>query len=85
VPDASNTDDTRHRPQLAHLRSRPQGRRQIFELGGGSATSRKYNFDRHWRHISTVLNHNPLLHKARVVSDYLLNGTMTHLEEGKVF
>jgi alkylation response protein AidB-like acyl-CoA dehydrogenase len=38
---------------------------QIFELGGGSATSRKYNFDRHWRNIRTVLNHNPLLHKAR--------------------
>jgi alkylation response protein AidB-like acyl-CoA dehydrogenase len=58
---------------------------QIFELGGGSATSTKYNFDRHWRNIRTVLNHNPLLHKARVVGDYLLNGTTTHLEEGKVF
>ncbi len=58
---------------------------QVFELGGGSATSRKYNFDRHWRNIRTVLNHNPLLHKARVVGDYLINGTTTHLEEGKVF
>ena len=58
---------------------------QIFELGGGSATSRKYNFDRHWRNIRTVLNHNPLLHKARVIGDYLVNGTTTHLEEGKVF
>lgn len=58
---------------------------QIFELGGGSATSRKYNFDRHWRNIRTVLNHNPLLHKARVVGDYLINGTTKHLEEGKVF
>jgi len=58
---------------------------QIFELGGGSATSRKYNFDRHWRNIRTVLNHNPLLHKARVVGDFYLNGTTTYLEEGKVF
>ncbi|CDP51462.1 Acyl-CoA dehydrogenase; probable dibenzothiophene desulfurization enzyme [Devosia sp. DBB001] len=58
---------------------------QIFELGGGSATSRKYSFDRHWRNIRTVLNHNPLLHKARVLGDYHLNGTTTHLEEGKVF
>jgi alkylation response protein AidB-like acyl-CoA dehydrogenase len=58
---------------------------QVFELGGGSATSRKYNFDRHWRNIRTVLNHNPLLHKARVIGDYLVNGTTTHLEEGKVF
>ena len=35
--------------------------------------------------IRTVLNHNPLLHKARVVGDYYLNGTTKHLEEGKVF
>jgi alkylation response protein AidB-like acyl-CoA dehydrogenase len=58
---------------------------QLFELGGGSATSRKYNFDRHWRNIRTVLNHNPLLHKARVIGDFYLNGTTTHLEEGRVF
>jgi alkylation response protein AidB-like acyl-CoA dehydrogenase len=58
---------------------------QVFELGGGSATSSKLNLDRHWRNIRTVLNHNPLLHKARVVGDYLVNGTTTHLKEGKVF
>lgn len=57
----------------------------LFEVGGGSATSRKYNFDRHWRNIRTVLNHNPLLHKARVVGDYYLNDTTTHLREGLVF
>jgi len=57
----------------------------MFETGGGSATSRKYNFDRHWRNIRTLLNHNPLNHKARVVGDYVVNGTTTHLEEGKVF
>ncbi|WP_349962723.1 acyl-CoA dehydrogenase family protein [Rhizobium sp. ZPR3] len=57
----------------------------VFELGGGSATSRHLNLDRHWRNIRTVLNHNPLLHKARVVGDYYINGTTTHLEEGKVF
>jgi len=32
-----------------------------------------------------VLSHNPLLHKARVVGDYLINGTTTHLREGRVF
>lgn len=57
----------------------------VFELGGGSATSRHLNLDRHWRNIRTVLNHNPLLHKARVIGDYVINGTTTHLEEGKVF
>lgn len=57
----------------------------LYEVGGGSATSRKYNFDRHWRNIRTVLNHNPLLHKARVVGDYHINQTVTHLQEGLVF
>ena len=57
----------------------------VFELGGGSATSRHLNLDRHWRNIRTLLNHNPLLHKARVIGDYYINGTTTHLEEGKVF
>ena len=63
----------------------PRSAERMFELGGGSATSRNNNFDRHWRNIRTVLNHNPLLHKSRVVGDYLLNGTVTHLKEGKVF
>ncbi|TCQ08987.1 alkylation response protein AidB-like acyl-CoA dehydrogenase [Rhizobium sp. PP-F2F-G36] len=63
----------------------PRSAERMFELGGGSATSRDNNFDRHWRNIRTVLNHNPLLHKSRVVGDYLLNGTTTHLKEGKVF
>lgn len=57
----------------------------LYELGGGSATSSARNFDRHWRNIRTVYNHNPLAHKARVVGDYALNGTTTHLREGRVF
>ncbi|MDX0984161.1 acyl-CoA dehydrogenase [Sinorhizobium medicae] len=68
---------------LGQLGLRSAGR--MFELGGGSATSRNNNFDRHWRNIRTILNHNPLLHKSRVLGDYLLNGTTTHLREGKVF
>lgn len=58
---------------------------KVFELGGGSATSRDLNLDRYWRNIRTVYNHNPLLHKARVVGDFYLNGTKTHLLEGRVF
>ncbi|RWX81362.1 acyl-CoA dehydrogenase [Neorhizobium lilium] len=57
----------------------------IYELGGASTTSRSLNLDRHWRNIRTIYNHNPLSHKARVVGDYYLNGTTTHLEEGRVF
>ena len=73
------------RTQLVLGQLGPRSAERMFELGGSSATSRSNNFDRHWRNIRTVLNHNPLLHKSRVVGDYLLNGTTTHLKEGKVF
>ncbi|PYE14109.1 acyl-CoA dehydrogenase family protein [Paraburkholderia silvatlantica] len=58
---------------------------RMFEAGGASATSRAHNFDRHWRNLRTIFSHNPLLHKARVVGDYTLNGVTTHLTEGRVF
>ncbi|HEY0294676.1 MAG TPA: acyl-CoA dehydrogenase, partial [Bordetella sp.] len=58
---------------------------KLFNAGGASMTGRKHNFDRHWRSLRTLFSHNPLLHKARVVGDYHLNGTTTHLLEGKVF
>lgn len=58
---------------------------RMFEAGGASATSSKHNFDRHWRNIRTIFNHNPLLQKTRVLGDYQLNGVTTHLEEGRVF
>lgn len=58
---------------------------RMFEAGGASATSSRHNFDRHWRNIRTIFNHNPLLQKTRVLGDYQLNGVTTHLEEGRVF
>jgi alkylation response protein AidB-like acyl-CoA dehydrogenase len=58
---------------------------KLFDTGGGSATSRKYDFDRHWRNIRTILNHNPLLLKGRVIGDYYLNGVRADFDEGRVF
>jgi alkylation response protein AidB-like acyl-CoA dehydrogenase len=58
---------------------------RMFEAGGASATARKHNFDRHWRNLRTIFSHNPLLHKARVVGDYELNGVTTYLADGRVF
>ncbi|MGF6767652.1 alkylation response protein AidB-like acyl-CoA dehydrogenase [Paraburkholderia sp. GAS199] len=58
---------------------------RLFEIGGASATGRAHNFDRHWRNLRTIFSHNPLLHKARVIGDYELNGVTTHLTEGRVF
>ncbi|MCW5695553.1 MAG: acyl-CoA dehydrogenase [Bauldia sp.] len=62
-----------------------QAAERLFDTGGGSATSRKFAHDRHWRNIRTILNHNPLALKARVVGDYHLNGTRTDFDEGRVF
>jgi alkylation response protein AidB-like acyl-CoA dehydrogenase len=71
--------------QLAVSRIALQAAERLFDAGGASATSRQHNFDRHWRNLRTIFNHNPLQQKARVIGDYHLNGTTTHLEEGKVF
>ena len=54
----------------------------IFNVGGASATSRRRNFDRHWRNIRTIMSHNPLFYKEQVVGDYLLNGTLPPNEGG---
>ncbi|MEB8340839.1 acyl-CoA dehydrogenase family protein [Streptomyces endophyticus] len=44
----------------------------LFDVGQGSATSREYALDRHWRNARTVANHNPRDWKAAVVGGYYL-------------
>jgi alkylation response protein AidB-like acyl-CoA dehydrogenase len=58
---------------------------QLFDTGGGSATSRSRNFDRHWRNVRTLLNHNPAALRGRVLGDYALNGQRSDFDEGRVF
>jgi len=58
---------------------------QIFDTGGGSATSRKRDFDRHWRNVRTLANHNPAFLRGRVLGDYYLNGVRDDFDEGRVF
>lgn len=73
------------RTQIVVGRLALQAGERLFDAGGASATSRKYNFDRHWRNLRTIFSHNPLSHKARVVGDYVLNDVKTHLVEGRTF
>ncbi|MDR5816662.1 MULTISPECIES: acyl-CoA dehydrogenase family protein [unclassified Caballeronia] len=73
------------RTQIVVSKLALQAAERLFEAGGASATSRAHNFDRHWRNLRTIFSHNPLLHKARVLGDYELNGVTTHLTEGRVF
>lgn len=73
------------RTQLVVSRLALTAAERMFEAGGASATSRKHNFDRHWRNLRTIFSHNPLNHKARVLGDYVLNDDRRHLLEGRVF
>jgi len=54
----------------------------IFDTGGGSATSRTLNFDRHWRNIRTILGHNPVDYKLRAVGAHALKGEPPPLSGG---
>ncbi|MGE4252005.1 MAG: acyl-CoA dehydrogenase family protein [Parvibaculaceae bacterium] len=68
--------------QIASAELAIRAAEQLFETGGASATSRKLNFDRHWRNIRTIQSHNPIAHKRRVVGDYLLNRTAPPIDGG---
>jgi alkylation response protein AidB-like acyl-CoA dehydrogenase len=46
----------------------------VFDVGGGGATDRNQNLDRHWRNARTVANHNPRSWKAGVIGAYRLVG-----------
>ena len=46
----------------------------LFDVGGASATDRKYNLDRHWRNARTLASHNPRTYKAQVVGANILTG-----------
>ncbi|MDN6637720.1 MAG: acyl-CoA dehydrogenase family protein [Yaniella sp.] len=47
---------------------------KIFEVGGASATSQLRALDRHWRNARVLASHNPLIYRARILGDYLVNG-----------
>ena len=47
---------------------------KIFEVGGASATSTVRAFDRHWRNARVLASHNPLIYRARILGDYVVNG-----------
>jgi alkylation response protein AidB-like acyl-CoA dehydrogenase len=54
----------------------------IFDTGGGSATSRTLNVDRHWRNIRTLLAHNPIDYKLKVIGENALSGRSPPLSGG---
>ena len=47
----------------------------LFNALGASAAKADNLLDRHWRNARTVASHNPLIYKARIAGDWLINGT----------
>ncbi len=47
----------------------------IFDALAASGVSRTKNLDRHWRNARTAGSHNPWVFKARIIGDYVVNGT----------
>ena len=47
---------------------------ELFDALGASDTRAGKALDRHWRNARTVSSHNPVIYKARIVGDYLING-----------
>jgi alkylation response protein AidB-like acyl-CoA dehydrogenase len=90
--DATNLDELAMRGALANSKGQViigqlaiAAANKLFDTGGGSATARKYGFDRHWRNIRTILNHNPTALRNRVLGDYYLNGVRADFDEARVF
>lgn len=48
---------------------------RLFDTLGSSATSLSLRLDRHWRNARTVISHNPVAFRERMVGDWYLNGT----------
>jgi len=48
---------------------------ELFNALGASDIRQGKALDRHWRNARTVSSHNPVIYKARIVGDWLINGT----------
>jgi alkylation response protein AidB-like acyl-CoA dehydrogenase len=48
---------------------------QLFNALGASDVRQGKSLDRHWRNARTVSSHNPVIYKARIVGDWVINGT----------
>lgn len=51
----------------------------MYRVGGAGMTSRRHNYDRHWRNARTHTTHDPVAYKYRVIGDFHLNARMPPL------
>ncbi len=52
---------------------------RLFDALGASAARHDTALDRHWRNARVILSHNPLVYRARIVGDYIVNGKLPDL------
>ncbi|MBJ3816112.1 monooxygenase [Shimwellia pseudoproteus] len=53
----------------------PRAATHLFNALGASDTRKAGALDRHWRNARTVASHNPVIYKARIAGEWLVNGT----------
>ncbi|GAA3566074.1 acyl-CoA dehydrogenase family protein [Amycolatopsis ultiminotia] len=61
--------------QLVIIEAALQATTTVFDALGASGVSEKVLLDRHWRNARTLASHNPRVYKARILGDWLVNGT----------
>ncbi|WP_440712518.1 hypothetical protein [Gordonia sp. FQ] len=63
------------RAQLVIIEHALTATTEVFDALGASGVSSSIALDRHWRNARTLASHNPRVYKARIVGDWLVNGT----------
>ncbi|MFC5744488.1 acyl-CoA dehydrogenase family protein [Actinomadura rugatobispora] len=61
--------------QLAIIDAALRATTTVFDALGASGVSETLLLDRHWRNARTLASHNPRVYKARILGDWLVNGT----------
>ncbi|MEV6930271.1 acyl-CoA dehydrogenase family protein [Dactylosporangium sp. NPDC051485] len=61
--------------QLAIIDAALQATTTVFDALGASGVSETLLLDRHWRNARTLASHNPRVYKARILGDWIVNGT----------
>lgn len=61
--------------QLTIIDAALQASTTVFDALGASGVSENLLLDRHWRNARTLASHNPRVYKARILGDWIVNGT----------
>ncbi|WP_127128675.1 monooxygenase [Georgenia sp. SYP-B2076] len=57
----------------------PRAATHLFDALGSSAVRVSASLDRHWRNARTILSHNPVVYRARILGDHAVNGGIPDL------